>query len=139
MRLIAIMIFLGLLVGITACDPYSKRQPRAMIGVGGGAVPGQVIGEATETKLLDDAIGQRMERHDRVRLNDTLESTPSYETVTWINPDSGHEFAVTPQPVFEDPQTNMICRRVRLRMETDGQPEEVAAVACRQSGRWILQ
>jgi surface antigen len=147
MARIVILLFMGLLTLITACDQYNRRQTGAAAGAAGGAVLGQVIGGSTEATLLGGAIGgvlgyivgDRMEQSDRTQLNQTLETNPSYETSTWTNPDTGNQFSVTPQPAYDDPQTSQVCRKVQLLAEVDGQTERTDAVACRQDGRWVLQ
>jgi surface antigen len=145
-RITFTLLCVGLLL-VTACDRFSKRQTGTAAGAAGGAVLGQVIGGSTEATLLGGAIGgvlgyivgDRMERQDRTRLSQTLEENPSYETSEWTNPDTGRQFSVTPEPAYEDPKTNEVCRKVRLLAEVDGSTERTDAVACRQDGRWVLQ
>jgi surface antigen len=146
-RILLFVLFVGLLAVITACDQYGRRQTGAAAGAAGGAVLGQVIGGTTEATLLGGAIGgvlgyivgDRMEKNDRARLNEALETSPSYETSTWSNPDTGNQFTVIPEPAYEGPEANLVCRNVQILAEVDGRTEQTEAVACRQDGRWILQ
>ena len=106
-----------------------------------------MIGESTEATLLGGAIGgvlgyvvgDQMEKRDRTQLNQTLENTPSYETNTWTNPDTGNQYSVTPEPAYEDPNADQVCRKVDILAEVDGRTERTEATACRENGRWVLQ
>jgi surface antigen len=140
-----------LMVCLIGCLVVSCASPSAQKGgvggAAGGALIGQVIGHDTEATLLGAAIGgilgyvvgNEMEKYDRIRLNRTYETTPSYESTRWQNPDTGHSYSVTPRPAYEDPQYGRVCRKAEIEATIDGKREITEAVACREDGHWVLQ
>ncbi|MEJ2031518.1 MAG: glycine zipper domain-containing protein [Deltaproteobacteria bacterium] len=128
-------------------DQFGKKETGAAVGAAGGAILGQAIGRSTGATLLGGAIGgvlgyivgSQMEKSDRVNLNQTLESTPSYETKKWTNPDTGAQYEVTPKPAYQAPETGKVCRKVDILSDINGQTEKTEATACREDGRWVLQ
>jgi len=125
----------------------TKGQKGAAGGAAGGAILGQLIGRDTESVLIGAAIGglvgyiigNEMDKYDREQLNETYESTPSYEKSSWVNPDTGKEYSVTPQPAYQEPTDNRVCRKAEIEAVIDGKKEITEAVACRENGRWVIQ
>jgi hypothetical protein len=37
-----------------------------------------------------------MDETDQLRLQNTLERTPDYQTSTWVNPNTGYQYQATP-------------------------------------------
>lgn len=143
-RSILVVALVALLA--SSCASVDKAQTGAVGGAAGGALLGQIIGHDTEATLLGAAIGgllgyivgNEMDKYDRAQLNRTYESTPSYTTNTWVNPDTGREYSVTPQPAYRDAE-NRDCRKAEIEAIIDGKKEITEAVACRENGRWVLQ
>jgi surface antigen len=125
----------------------TKGQQGAAGGAVGGAILGQMIGGDTEATLIGAAlgglvgyiIGNEMDKYDREQLNRTYESTPSNEKTSWVNPDTGNEYGVTPQPAYQDPTYDRVCRKAEIEAVIDGKKEITEAVACRENGRWVIQ
>lgn len=141
-------ILMACLIGwLTVSCAATSAQKGGVGGAAGGALIGQIIGKDTEATLLGAAIGgilgymvgNEMDKQDRIRLNRTYETTPSYETSRWVNPDTGNTYAVTPRPAYEDPQYARVCRKAEIEAIIDGKREVTEAVACRVDGRWVLQ
>lgn len=128
----------------TSCA--NKAQTGAAGGAVGGALLGQMIGKNTEATLLGAAlggllgyvVGNEMDKQDRERLNNVYETSPSYNTSSWVNPDTGNKYAVTPQPAYETPD-NRVCRKAQIEAVIDGKKEITEAIACRENGRWVIQ
>jgi surface antigen len=141
-----ILVILILAVLCSSCLT-TKGQQGAAGGAVGGAILGQMIGRDTEATLIGAAlgglvgyiIGNEMDKKDREQLNRTYESTPSYEKSSWVNPDTGNEYAVTPQPAYQDPTYDRVCRKAEIEAVIDGKKEITEAVACRENGRWVIQ
>ncbi|MDA8165735.1 MAG: glycine zipper domain-containing protein [Desulfobacteraceae bacterium] len=148
LRRIIVLFVIGMLVLATSCAQWqeaSKKEKGAAAGAAGGAVLGGVIGRSAEATLLGGAIGgvlgyivgNQMEKSDRTKLNQALESTPSNQTTSWTNPDTGNRYQVTPQPAYQ--AEGKPCRKVNLLSDVNGKTEKTEATACRENGKWVLQ
>ena len=141
------ILILVVVAVLTASCLANKAQTGAVGGAAGGALLGQIIGGNTQATLLGAAIGgmlgyivgNEMDKYDRTQLNNTYESTPSYEKSTWVNPDSNKEYSVTPQPAYQDPASNRVCRKAEIEAVIDGKKEITESTACRENGQWVLQ
>ena len=126
----------------------TKGQTGALGGAAGGALVGQAIGHSTGATLIGAAvgaglgyiIGNEMDKYDRSRLNNIYESGPSNQRSSWVNPDSGNRYAVTPQPAYQDAGSRQVCRRAEINAVIDGKSQRTYSTACRNSyGEWELQ
>ncbi len=91
-----------------------------------GALIGAVVGER---------IGARMEEDDRQAAAQALEENRSGETSTWVNPDTGNEFALTPVETYE--RSGRPCREFEFRVDTERGSDTEERTACRNSdGTW---
>jgi len=135
---------------ISSCDPglYTKGQLGAGGGAAAGALLGQAIGRDTGSTLIGAAVGgllgyivgNEMDKHDRQQLNNVYETAPSYQTSSWVNPDNGRQYSVTPQPAYTEANTNKVCRPAEIEAVIDGKKDKVMSTACRDaSGNWVLQ
>ena len=141
-----ITVFLSLFM-LSSCMMANKSQIGATGGAAGGALLGQAIGRDTESTLLGAAIGgalgyvigNEMDKYDRQMLNSVYESTPSGQTTTWVNPDHGNQYQVTPQPAYTGPN-NQQCRKAEVCATINGRRQTTYTTACRDmNGRWQLQ
>ncbi len=141
-----ITVFLSLSL-LSSCMMANKGQMGATGGAAGGALLGQAIGHDTESTLLGAAIGgvlgyvigNEMDKYDRQMLNSAYESTPSGQTSSWVNPDQGNQYQVTPQPAYTGPR-NQQCRKAEILAIIDGRTERTYTTACRdRNGQWQLQ
>ena len=95
----------------------------------GGVIAGAVVG---------NAIYQGMQRADELRVARALETTPSGQTVSWRNPDTGAHYRVTPQPAFKSADRRD-CRDYTTWAFVDGYERQLNGTACRtDDGRWQL-
>ncbi|CAK8725029.1 Glycine zipper 2TM domain-containing protein [Candidatus Electrothrix laxa] len=143
-QIVAVLLSLFLL---SSCMMTNKGQMGAAGGAAGGAILGQAIGEDTNSTLLGAAIGgmlgyiigNEMDKYDRQMLNRVYESTPSGQTETWVNPDHGNQYEVTPQQAYTGPN-NQHCREAEILAVIDGRTETTYSTACRDmNGQWQLQ
>ena len=125
-----------------------KGQVGAATGAAAGAVIGQAIGNDTESTLIGTAVGgllgyivgNEMDKSDQRQLNNTYERGVSGQPSAWVNPDSGNQYTVTPQPAYYPPQSNSVCREAEIVAVIDGTTQKTYSTACRdQNGRWVLQ
>ena len=145
MKYLNIVALLFLLL-LSSCA--TKGQTGALGGAAGGALIGQTIGHSTEATLIGAVVGgalgylvgNEMDKYDRDQLNRTYEMGPSNQRSTWVNPDNGNQYAVTPQPSYQNPTTNRVCRKAEIDAVIDGKRERTYTTACRdQYGSWELQ
>ncbi|MBF0178330.1 MAG: hypothetical protein HQL63_16025 [Magnetococcales bacterium] len=127
----------------------NNAQTGAGVGALSGALAGSLLGPSKNKEAyavyggliggaLGYAVGNEMDKQDLRRLSDTLDRTPSQQTTRWINPDTGKEFAVTPQ--LPHSYGNTVCRQAEIASVIDGRRETVVTNACRlPDGRWELQ
>ena len=136
-----------ILVFLTSSCMATKGQQGAVGGAAGGALLGQLIGRDTKSTLIGATlgglvgyiIGNEMDKYDREKLDKTYETTPSYEKTSWINPDTGKQYSVTPQPAYQDTANDRVCRKAEIEAVIDGKKEITEALACRENGRWVIQ
>lgn len=147
MRITAVVAATVLLM-TAACTgvDLNKGQQGAIGGAAGGALLGQAIGRNTEATLLGAAIGtmlgyivgNEMDKYDRQQLNQAYERGPSGQPVAWVNPDTGNQYQVVPQPAYTT--GNRVCREAVIMATIDGRPEETVTTACRnERGQWELR
>ena len=133
---------------LTSCADMNKAQTGAVGGAAGGALIGQAIGHNTEATLIGAAVGtalgymvgNEMDKYDRQQLNHTYERGMSNQTSSWVNPDNGNQYRVTPQPAYTKSSSNQVCRQAEIDATIDGKHEKTYTTACRDAnGRWQLQ
>jgi surface antigen len=143
---IALLLVVAILFSSCATTETNKAQTGVVGGAAAGALLGQIIGKDTEATLLGAAIGgvlgyivgNEMDKYDRRQLNAAYEGTPSYKTSTWVNPDSGKSYSVTPQPAYR--VDDRVCRKAEIYAVIDGKKQKTLATACRnEQGQWVLQ
>ncbi|MDD5758816.1 MAG: glycine zipper domain-containing protein [Desulfobulbaceae bacterium] len=124
----------------------TKGTTGAAGGAAGGALIGQAIGHNTSSTLIGAAvgtmlgfmIGNSMDQYDQAQLNKAYETTPSSQTTRWVNPDTGNQYAMTPQSTYRD-QDGRDCRDAEILATIDGKAEKTLTRACRENGRWVIQ
>ena len=133
---------------MTACADMNKAQTGALGGAAGGAIIGQAIGHNTEATLIGAAVGtllgyivgNEMDKYDKQQLNHVYERGMSNQSSSWVNPDTGNQYSVTPQPAYTNPQTDQPCRKAEIDAVIDGKMQKTYTTACRdQYGQWQLQ
>ncbi len=145
MKYLNIVALLFLLL-LSSCA--TKGQTGALGGAAGGALIGQAIGHSTEATLIGAVVGgalgymvgNEMDKYDREQLNQTYERGPSNQRSSWVNPDNGNQYSVTPQPSYQNPTTQRVCRKAEIDAVIDGKRERTYTTACRDDyGNWELQ
>ena len=149
------LIAIGLIaLGLTACQQGGQKQTiGTLLGAVGGAVAGSQIGKgrgqliavAAGTllgSLAGSEIGKSLDNADRIAMQQatqkSLEATPSGNSVSWRNPDSGHSGTVTPQPSYKN-ATGQYCREYEQTISVEGRTETAVGAACRQpNGSWKI-
>ena len=134
----------GLLLG--GCQTTQEQQGQVIGALAGGLLGSQVGGGSGRIAAtiagtvlggyVGGQVGRRMDDSDRREAGLALESTPSYQSRSWQNPDTGSRYAVTPTRTFyADDQP---CREYTTEAWIDGYRETVYGKACRSSdGTWL--
>lgn len=138
-----------LLVGCGGSDPLVDESTAGQVlgGVAGAAAGTQVGGGSGQTiatiagaligSVVGERIGARMEERDLQRTAQALEYNERAATETWVNPNTGNEFAVTPVATYEE--DGRPCREFEFRVETDRGRDTDTRTACRQAdGTWRI-
>jgi len=150
MKFISLALVGSVMLTMMSCAEFNSMSTGgkgAIGGAAGGAIIGQAIGRNTEATLIGAAVGtmlgyivgNEMDKHDKQQLNSAFEQGPSGQPVTWVNPDSGNNYQVTPQPAYTNQSTNQLCREAEIMATIDGQPQKTKTMACRNAqGEWVL-
>ena len=145
MKYLSVLALLFLLL-LSSCA--NKAQTGAAGGAAAGALIGQAIGHNTGGTLIGAAVGtmlgyivgNEMDKYDRQQLNHMYERGVSNQRSSWVNPDTGNQYTVTPQPAYQEPSSRKVCRRAEIEAVIDGRPERTYSTACRNDyGQWELQ
>jgi surface antigen len=147
MKNFTLILFVISCLLLTSCADANKAQKGAVGGAAGGALIGQIIGHNTEATLIGMAVGtmlgyivgNEMDKYDREQLNHVYERGVSNSSSSWVNPDSGNQYQVTPQPAYKG-TSNKFCRKAEIQTVIDGKQETTYATACRDNnGQWEIQ
>jgi len=144
-RMVAFAMFSVLLAG--GCTGTKEQTGQVVGGVVGGYL-GSTIGKGSGNlaataagavigALVGGAIGSNMDEMDRMQAHRALETAPTGNTVSWVNPDSGTAYAVTPTRTYET--AGGPCREYTTEANIGGRIEHVYGTACRQAdGSWQI-
>lgn len=155
-RIIALCAAGALVLGLTACEgnQYGQKQTAGAVlgGVAGGLLGSRVgggsgrlaatAGGALLGVLIGSEVGKSLDKADRLyaarTTQNALETSPSGQTSTWSNPDSGHSGTVTPQPAYQT-SSGQYCREYQQQVTVGGKTETAYGTACRQpDGSWKI-
>jgi surface antigen len=129
------------------CSTAPSKQDQGMIigaiaggilghQVGGGS--GQVLATMIGTvagAAIGGSIGRTMDDYDRMNASAALENVRTGVPSTWVNPDTGYEYVMTPTNTY-DSGTGP-CREYTLDATIGGKTEQIYGTACRQAdGSW---
>ncbi len=132
------------------CETMSQAEQGEVIGgVIGGVVGAQVGDGSGQTAaiiigtlagaMIGRHLGESMDDVDRMKTARTLNESRTGQSTTWVNPDTGYEYTVTPTRTYD--QSGGPCREFSLDATVGGQPDqEVFGNACLQAdGSWLIQ
>lgn len=141
-------VFLGGL--LSACETTTHGQQGEVIGGVLGGVIGSQIGEGRGQTaaiiigtiagaMIGRHIGETMDDADRMNTAIALNDSRTGEATTWVNPDTGNRYTVTPTRTYE--QSGSPCREFSLDARVGRQADqEVYGTACLQAdGSWLVQ
>ena len=110
----------------------------SQVGDGSGRTAAIIIGTLAGA-MIGRQIGENMDDVDRMKTAQALNDSRTGTSTTWVNPDTGYEYTVTPTRTYE--ASGGPCREFRLDAEVGSSPnEEVYGTACLQAdGSWLIQ
>ena len=122
---IGVLFVLSGVISLSGCAKLDRGDQGEIIG----SIAGSMIGRQ---------IGENMDEADRRNTALALRDNRTGEGATWINPDNGRRYTVTPTRTYE--ASNAPCREFRVNADVGGQPDqEVNGTACLQAdGSWII-
>jgi surface antigen len=86
--------------------------------------------------LAGGYVGRNMDPTDQACIGQTLEHTPTAQTVAWQNPNSGSSYWVTPTQNYQAPNGEQ-CRNYISQAVINGQTQQIENTACRDAnGAW---
>ncbi len=132
-------------MAITGCQTTQEQTGQVIGAIAGGVLgnqvgsgSGRVAATIAGTMLggyLGGELGRSMDDSDRYRAAEALERAPTNDTVSWSNPDTGNDYAVTPTRTYYDDA--LPCREYTTEAWVGGRKETLYGTACRQSdGTW---
>jgi surface antigen len=143
-RIAAMVLAVVLLV--SGCANMNRAQSGALMGTLAGAAAGGLIGHNWTGALIGAGvglalgymIGNEWDKYDQQQLSKSLEQGRSGTQSSWRNPDTGKQYAATPQPAYQ--QEGQTYRDVQIEtVNPDGSKQTVQAKAVRDpSGAWRL-
>jgi len=135
---------------LSGCETTSHAQEGEIIGGVLGGVLGSQVGEGSGKTaaiivgtiagaMIGRHIGETMDDADRMQTAMALNNSRTGEATTWVNPDNGNRYTVTPTGTFE--RSDGPCREFRLDAKVGDQPgQEVYGTACLQAdGSWLIR
>lgn len=142
---LAVSSFMAVMLSACSTAP-SKQDQGVIIGAIAGGLLGNQVGGGSGRVLativgtvagaaIGGSIGRSMDETDRMNTAAALENVRTGVSSTWVNPDSGYEYVVTPTNTYESGAGP--CREYTMDATIGGNTEQVYGTACRQAdGSW---
>lgn len=143
------LLVTGLSLFMVACSTAPSKQDQGVIigaiaggllgnqvGGGSGRVIATVVGSIAGA-AIGGRIGESMDETDRLKTAAALENVRTGIPSSWVNPDTGYEYVVTPTNTYESQAGP--CREYTLDANIGGRTEQIYGTACRQAdGSWMV-
>lgn len=143
------LVLAALVISISGCETTSHAQEGEIIGGIIGGIAGAQVGEGRGRtaaiivgtiagSMIGRHIGETMDSADRAQTANTLTYNRTGESTSWVNPDNGNIYEVTPTRTYES--ASGPCREFTIDATIGGSAdEEVYGTAClQQDGSWKL-
>lgn len=139
------LLVMALALGGCNTAPTKEQTGAVLGGALGGVLGSQVGGGSGKTAativgtlagaMIGGGIGRSMDATDQLRTVESLETTRTGAATSWQNPDTGHEYTVTPTKTYYE--EDRPCREYSVDATIGGQKEKVYNTACRMpDGSW---
>ena len=140
LKLVAPLVIASLLLGGCQGGRGGGMMARPIGGAGGGAptappsgaLPGGLVGGPAGHALDDSDLAYMSQQTSKA-----LETAPTNQTSSWVNPESKAPASVTPTRTYQRPD-GTYCREFSQSVTIKGQEQKVSGTACRHSdGSWL--
>jgi len=143
------LLLVALAISLYGCETTSHAQEGEILGGIIGGIAGAQVGEGRGRtaaiivgtiagSMIGRHIGETMDSADRAQTANTLTYNRTGEGTSWVNPDNGNIYEVTPTRTYES--ADGPCREFTIDATIGGSnEEEVYGTACLQNdGSWKL-
>lgn len=144
-----VSVLMALMLVTAGCANQGPQEQSGMIigGLVGGLLGSQVGGGEGRTAAVivgtlagaavGGSVGRSMDETDRMRTAATLETVRTGVSSSWVNPDTGNQYTVTPVKTFGSVAEP--CREYTMTAVIGGKKQQVYGTACRQAdGSWKI-
>jgi len=141
-----------IVIFLSACASPGSRGENEQAGMIIGAVLGGVLGSKVGKghgqtaaiiagtmigSAIGGNIGKSMDDTDRLKIAHTLETVRTDVHSSWVNPDTGNQYTVTPTRTYKESAGP--CREYTVDAVIGGKKENIYGTACRQAdGSWKI-
>lgn len=110
----------------------------AQVGEGRGRTAAIIVGTIAGA-MIGRHIGESMDDTDRIKTATALNDSRTGQATSWVNPDTGYQYTVTPTRTFET--SSGPCREFQLDATVGGKTnEDLYGTACLQAdGSWLVR
>jgi surface antigen len=149
LSLVTLLVFTSVF-GLNGCETTTHGQQGEVLGGVIGGVIGAQVGDGhgrtaaiivgtIAGAMIGRHVGESMDDTDRMKTAMVLNDSRTSEATTWVNPDTGNQYTVTPTRTFE--RSSGPCREFQLDATVGGQTnQDVYGTACLQAdGSWLVQ
>ena len=146
---IGVLLALASTVALQGCASLDRGDQGEIIGGVVGGVLGSQIGDGSGQtiaiiagtiagSMIGRQIGESMDETDRLNTALALRDSRTGQGASWVNPDNGTRYTVTPTRTFET--AGAPCRDFSVDANVGGEPNQrVSGTACLQSdGSWMI-
>lgn len=157
MKKTVLTLFVASALALAGCNTTSGWGTKQTVGTGAGAVAGGLLGSqvgggsgrlwATGAGVLLGAlvgseVGSSLDRADRAYMQQAQQqahTAPVGDTISWNNPDTGHNGTYTVTRDGTSRTTGRYCREYQQTVYVGGQQQSAYGTACQQpDGSWEI-
>jgi len=145
----AVLAAMASILLLASCETMTHGDQGEIIGGVVGGVLGSQIGDGSGRTaaiiigtlagaMIGRQIGENMDEVDRMKTARALNDSKTGTSTTWVNPDTGYEYTVTPTQTYQA-SSGEPCRDFTTDAWVDGRRETIYGTACRQAdGSWRM-
>jgi surface antigen len=134
---------------VAGCQVTREQGGAAAGAVVGGVVGSQIGGGHGQDiatalgvfagALAGASIGRSLDQLDEMNTTQALEKNKTNQASSWVNPDSGNTYSVTPTKTYQT-YSGRYCREYQSTVIVGGEEQQSYGSACRQpDGDWEIQ
>lgn len=145
-RMSHVAVLAAVVVGLVGCEGMSRQDIGTVTGGVLGGVLGSTVGKGSGRTaaviggtiiggMMGSEVGRNMDEVNRMRIAQTLESTPQHRSRSWVD-DRKDRYTVTPGERFDEGR----CRHYKISIETDHKLRQGHGKACQDArGNWTIK